>query len=188
MNDFRIGGAAASVHGKDRAGRGLSALSAGQAGAREYPLTFSWKRLSVCDLAPPHLLRVVLVQHIIKAHHLRNDLSYPLRRLDEVAVGESDQKQLRMAWKSPMKSPCKGVEGGRASTALDAGDPAMHPDVNPVVVRENTEDLYAGIEHQRCPRRHLKSEDHHREVIHPHREIRLRAGPRTRTQKCHGHS
>ena len=44
-------------------------------------------------------IMVVLAQHVIKAHHLRNDLSDNLRSLDEVVFRAAEQESLRMAWK-----------------------------------------------------------------------------------------
>ena len=51
-------------------------------------------------------------------------------------------------------------------------------DVDLVIVRENTEDLYAGLEHEVVPGRRREPEDHHREGVDADRAVRVRARAR----------
>ena len=47
--------------------------------------------------------------------------------------------------------------------------PSRYDGVDLVIVRENTEDLYAGLEHEVVPGRRREPEDHHRGRLDPHR-------------------
>ena len=59
-----------------------------------------------------------------------------------------------------------------------------YEDVDLIVVRENTEDLYAGLEHEVVPGVVGVDQDHHREGLDAHRAIcvRLRRDPRTQAR------
>ena len=76
---------------------------------------------------PLTCIRAALVQRVIKAHHLRNDLAYPLRRLDDVAVGESDQKQFSIAWKIRREM----VASERVGDEIDAPPSLLSPPKDP---------------------------------------------------------
>ena len=55
-----------------------------------------------------------------------------------------------------------------------------YEDVDLVIVRENTEDLYAGIEHMVGPRRRREHQDHHPRRVGADRPVRLRLRGRQR--------
>ena len=52
--------------------------------------------------------------------------------------------------------------------------PSRYQGVDLVIVRENTEDLYSGLEHEVVPGRGREPEDHHRGRLDAHRAVRLR--------------
>ena len=62
-----------------------------------------------------------------------------------------------------------------------AGVKTRYENVDMVIVRENTEGLYSGIENEDRPRRRDQPEGRHREGLHAHRPLRLplRQPPRT---------
>jgi isocitrate dehydrogenase (NAD+) len=49
--------------------------------------------------------------------------------------------------------------------------PTRYPDVDLIIVRENTESLYSGLEHEVVPGSSGEPEDHHRKGFHAHCEI-----------------
>ena len=57
------------------------------------------------------------------------------------------------------------------------GVKSRYDNVDLIVVRENTEDLYSGLEHVVVPGGGGVDQDHHREGLHPHRAVRLRLRP-----------
>ena len=61
-----------------------------------------------------------------------------------------------------------------------------YEDVDLVIVRENTEDLYAGIEHMVGPRRRGEHQDHHPRGLGADRPLRLRLRRRQRPAQGHG--
>ena len=98
-------------------------------------------------------------------------------------------RRTKVALKGPVTTP---VGGGFTSVnvglrkALDLfanlrpvwnipGVPSRYTGVDLVIVRENTEDLYAGPRARSRARRGGEPEDHHRRRVHPHRPLRLRA-------------
>ncbi len=58
--------------------------------------------------------------------------------------------------------------------------------VDLVVIRENTEDLYAGLEHTVVPGRRRVAEDHHGDRVDAHRALRLRVRAPPRPPPRHG--
>jgi hypothetical protein len=62
-----------------------------------------------------------------------------------------------------------------------------HPGMNMVIIRENEEDLYAGIEHQQTQRGHAGPEADHPTGLRAHRALRLRVRPRLRPPEGHLH-
>ena len=65
------------------------------------------------------------------------------------------------------------------------GVPARFQGVDMIIVRENTEDLYAGLEHEVDPGGGRKPEDHHREGVDTHRQVRVRPRAEERPQDRH---
>ena len=57
------------------------------------------------------------------------------------------------------------------------GVPSRFQDVDLVIVRENTEDLYVGPRARGRAGRGREPEDHHREGLDAHRAVRLRVRP-----------
>ena len=66
------------------------------------------------------------------------------------------------------------------------GVETRYEDVDLVIVRENTEDLYAGIEHMVGPRRGGEHQDHHPRGLGADRPVRVRVRRRERPAQGHG--
>ena len=106
----------------------------------------------------------------------------------------------RVALKGPVATP---IGGGFASANVTLrkrlnlyanvrpaktlpGVTSRYDNVDLVVVRENSEDLYAGLEHIVVPGVVESLEDHHGNGLYAHRQIRVSVRRRQRAQKSDG--